>query len=155
MYSNNVIEFWFDVSRIADNVFRYLIYKEFGLKFNSYAMFQNAYLSHPYIRKKYYRGLSPNPIYQNLRSSVKTWIFDRHLPTLNLMTRIMTPWLHLVYSSIPLFYFSLSRNGSIDPSLLEKVKYNLSIFNKYSQFELNSWDHVNEELFKQWICVCF
>ena len=155
MYSKNVIDFWFDVAKIADDVFRYLIYKDLGLKFDSYKMFPNAYLSHPYIRKEYYRGLSPNPIYQNLRSSVKMWTLDRHLPTLKMMAINMTPWLHLVYSSIPLVYFSLSRNGSVDSSLLEKVKYNLSIFKKYRQFELNSWDHVNEELFKRWTYVCY
>lgn len=60
-YSENVITLWFEAREICDHVFRYIIEREMGITFSSYVEFQQEYLRHPLLTKKYYRGLMGSP----------------------------------------------------------------------------------------------
>ena len=141
-YSTCGTELWFDVVEVCDNVLRYITEVDMGITFNSYLEFQEKYLAHPHIRRKYYRGLTPFPLYQNLRSITKMLVGTGKLPRPNSLTKFWTPWTHIIYSTIPLIYFGLSRDGGIDKVLLAKVRENISIIKKL--------EPVNPDVFREW-----
>ena len=142
-YSACGTELWFDVVEVCDNVLRYIMEVDMGITFNSYLEFQEIYLAHPHIRRKYYRGLTPFPLYQNLRSIAKMLIVGAgKLPRPKSLTKLWTPWTHIIYSTIPLIYFSLSKNGGLDEILLTKARKNTSIFRKLGP--------VNPDIFREW-----
>ena len=155
--SKNVTELWFDVVEICDKVFRYVIEKDMNITFNSYLEFQEKYLRHPNIRQKYYRGLISFPMYQNLWSIADMWTKIKSLPRLTLITKIWIPWVHIIYSSIPLIYFSLSRNGEINEVMLKQVRNNLSLFKNLKSTNQNlfkEWEYLKEQLISIWDVIC-
>ena len=161
LYTKNVVEFWFEVAEITDKIFRYVIEKDMGITFDSYTEFQEKYLRHPYIKNKYYRGLSPNSIYQNLRSAVKMWTFGHKIPTIKLMQKCLIPWLHVVYSMIPGVYFSrlnLLKNNKITYNP-EKSEYNLA-FLKVSNLQdkndaIGKWNYLEKQINDLWYVMCY
>jgi predicted nucleotidyltransferase len=159
IYSKDIVEFWFEVAEITDKVFRCIIEKDMGITFDSYAEFQEKYLKHPHIRKKYYRGLSPNPMYQNLRSMIKMWIFGHKIPPINLIKKSRIPWTHIVYSMIPIVYFGLTKNDEANYNLLEKVETNLTLFKVSSDHDQNNsweeWEYLKKQILNVWYIVCY
>jgi len=147
MYYEDVVEFWFEVAEITDKVFRYVIEKNMGITFDSYVEFQEKYLKHPHIRKKYYRGLSPSVIYQNLRSFVKILVLTHRIPPIKLMLKPRIPWTHLVYSMIPIVYFSKSPNSEVNKSVLEMARRVL--------FISKNEEDIEKELFNMWYAICY
>jgi hypothetical protein len=158
IYSKDVVRLWFEVAEITDKVFRYIIEKDMGITFDSYTEFQEKYLKHPHIRKRYYRGLSPNPIYQNLRSAVKMWVFGHKIPTIKLMQKCMIPWAHVVYSTIPVVYFGVSKDGKVDDPPLTKAGESLPLLRKLSYLNLNFspiWESTKRQVLDLWRTVCY
>lgn len=156
IYSKGVVEFWFDVAEITDRIFRYIIEKDMGITFNSYIEFQEKYLNHPYIRKKYYRGLSPNTIYQNLRSAVKILVLGHKVPSIKLIRKNMIPWTHIVYSMIPIAYFGLSKNDRINEAYFERVREIISWFKGLKEPKRNSSDEcIKEQVPNLWYYICY
>jgi len=155
IYSKDVVEFWFDVAEIIDRIFRYIIEKDMGITFNSYIEFQEKYLNHPYIRKKYYRGLSPNTIYQNLRSAAKILALGHKVPSIKLMRKNMIPWTHIVYSMIPIAYFGLSKNDRINEAYFERIREIISWFKGLKEPKRNSSDECIKEVLNLWYYICY
>ena len=155
-YTKNVVEFWFEVAEVTDKVFRYIIEKDRGITFDSYVEFQEKYLKHLYLRKKYYSGLLPNPIYQNLRSGTKMWVFSHKTPTIKLIQRIMVPWAHIVYSMISVLYFGLSKRSGVDKISLQRVMEILSWFKelKDPKYNFSEYEYVKEQVLDWWRCIC-
>lgn len=150
IYSKDVVGFWFQVAEIVDKVLRYIVEKDMGIRFGSYAQFQEKYLEHTNIMKKYYRGLSPNIIYQNLRSAVKILALGCKIPVIiinDLIRKITVPWVHIVYSAIPIVYFSVLPNIEVNKSLLERTRRIPLI----SQNKSNA----KKELFDMWHAICY
>ncbi len=128
MYREDLIDFWFEITEITDFVFRYIIKKEMGLCFDSYVDFQKKYLNHRLIRNSYYRGLVSWPIYQNINSIIKSLIFRDNILNKNLIFNMNIPWNHIIYSCIPILYFSLSKQGIEEKKAAERLNEILSIF---------------------------
>jgi len=153
IYKESVTELWFDVVEICDRVFRYVIKKDMGITFNSYSEFQEKYLRHPKIRREYYNGLFSSPIYRNL-----TTLFRSHkVLSLRVMKKFKTPWEHIIFSAVPLAYFSLSRNGRINEFQLEHLRSTLSLFKKLDQKSKNpseEWEYLKEQLVSLWYVIC-
>lgn len=152
------IKYWFDTAKICDRVFRFIIGEDMSITFDTYLEFQEKYIEHPNIKKKYYRGLSPNPIYQNLRSAEKMWIFDHKTPTIKLMQKCMIPWAHVVYSMIPIIYFSLSESAKVDKVILKRVRDIIQLFEKKMLLRnpnpLEEWKYIMEKTVNLWRLMC-
>jgi len=154
-YSENAIELWFDTMEVCDKVFRYVIEKDMGFTFNTYLEFQENYLSHPNIIKKYYQRLSGSPIYQNLVSFAIMWISSRKCPSLKMLANIKIPWIHLAYSAIPLVYFSISREWKINKPQLRQAGNTLKLFTDFHtyQYNLSAWDHLKDITYQTWNAI--
>ena len=158
VFRENVVAFWFEVAEVTDKVFRYIIEKDMGIKFNSYTEFQEKYFKHPHIKKKYYSGLSSNPIYQNLWNAVKMWIFSHKIPTIRLMEKSMLPWTHIVYSMISMVYFWSSGYGKIDEGGLSKIREFLFFSKKELRANIlndDSFDSIKKQVLYAWHAICY
>ena len=140
---------------VCDKVFRYVIEKDMGFTFNTYLEFQENYLSHPNIIKKYYQRLSGSPIYQNLVSFAIMWISSRKCPSLKMLANIKIPWIHLAYSAIPLVYFSISREWKINKPQLRQAGNTLKLFTDFHtyQYNLSAWDHLKDITYQTWNAI--
>ena len=151
IYSKDIVGFWFEVAEITDKVFRYIIERDMGITFDSYAEFQEKYL-------KYYRGLLPNSIYQNLRSVVKMLVLSHTFPTIKLMRKIRIPWTHVVYSMIPIVYFDLSKDGKVDKASLTKARAGLPMLRNLSHLNSNIsqvGEYTRGQALDLWWTVCY
>lgn len=152
------IGYWFDAAEICDMVFRFVLEKDMGITFDTYLEYHDKYMR--------YQNTNPNslrffsiPLRQNLRSFVKMWAFGYELPVIKMIQRIMTPWRHEVYSIIPLVYFSLSRDGDVNCSMLEKIKANL-VFSNISkdpfQYDKDDeWMYLKRLMLESWHIICY
>jgi len=157
-YSGNILDLWFRTAEICDKVFRYIIEMDTGITFDTYLEFQEKYLVHPHIRRKYYRGLTPFPVYQNLRSMAKMLYCSGRLPRFKSLVRAGTPWTHIIYSTIPLIYFSVSKDGKIDEALLVKAKQRLSLLRKLKPINMGvsrEWEYVKKQILDLWQGMCY
>ena len=157
-YSENTLGLWFDVADLTDEVFKYIIKKDMALTFDTYPEFQEKYLRHPYIRSRYYRGLTPFPPYQNMRSTAKMLTLRGQLPRFKSLTRFWTPWTHIMYSTIPLIYFGLSRDGRVDEISLAKARRSLSLLRKLDPVKPDlpaEWEYIKRQALDLWWTVCY
>lgn len=156
-HSGDVITLWFEAREICDRVFRYIMEREMGMTFSSYVEFQQKYLRHPSITKKYYRGLAGSLLYQNLRSAVKMALLFHRLPSLNVIAT-RRPWAHLIYSTIPLLYFSLTRDGNkINRSYLDGCRRAL-VFGRLDDRILEpsaEFDYLKQQVFNLREAICY
>ena len=154
IYNKTITELWFDTQKICDKVFRYVIKKDMRITFNTYSEFQEKYLKHPKIKHEYYNGLFSSPIYRNLMTSFRS---HKYL-SLKLIKRFRTPWKHIIYSSIPLSYFSLSRNGYVDRSQLKYLRDTILLFRKLrpeSDDDYKEWEYLKNQLVNLWYDICY
>jgi len=107
------IKYWFDIAKMCDKIFRYIIKIDMGIEFEDYLEFQEKYLRYQTIRKCS-QGFFSQPICENFKSFMKMFIIFRIVPPRALMRKIRIPWKHIVYSAIPLLYFSLVDDKVID-----------------------------------------
>jgi len=153
VYKENISKLWFDTVEICDKIFRYVIKKDMGIAFDTYSEFQEQYLKHPKIKNEYNRGTFSSPAYINTKILFR---FHKFLST-KAITRYGTSWEHLIYSIIPLIYFSLSRSSYIDRSQLEQARITLSLFKKLNQPEkdaLVEWEYIKNQTFNLWHNIC-
>jgi len=158
IYVKDVIKFWFEVTRIVDIVFRYIIKKDMNISFNSYVEFQEKYLRHPNIYKKYYRGISPNPIYQNFRSMIKKFTLAHKLPNVSLLKYLNIPWGHIIYSTIPLVYFAISQENLINPQYLSRSEKVIRLFGRRlppTRDMYQKWYTIKNILYEEWRNICY
>lgn len=157
-YHDDLIKFWFEVSEIANIIFRYMIEIEMGIKFDSYIEFQQKYLNHHLLKSSYYRGLSPNPIYQNIMSMIRLYTLNKIKPPCSLFNKILIPWNHIIYSSIPILYFNLTKQGTVEENSLNKLNDVLYSFSFTSEAKCNSFQKIyyTKNLFIQlWKILCY
>jgi len=104
------VGYWFDVMEICDVVFSHIISEYMGVTFGDYLDFQD----------KYVRGLKVKPADQ-FRHALKKFLTSRKLSSSIAILRTMKPRDHIIYSLIPLLYFGLSRDMSVNHLYLERV----------------------------------
>jgi hypothetical protein len=157
--SLDTTELWFVTANICNQVFRYTIGKEMGLKFATYTDFQERYMAHPGIRRKYPTGiLSMPPVVQNALTLVRIISHgSNRLPRFKLVGRLTYPWRHIIYSVVPLVYFSLSQEGSVDTKQLYDVRETVSLFKKLMpprSSQLGEWEYLSTQVFSLWHTLC-
>ena len=152
----NPIEYWFNVTEICDNVFRYVIKKDMEIEFNDYLEFQNAYINNPKI-KQYHSEIIPSYGYQNLIALSKMAMRHDEVVSSRIITNLRTSWRHLIYSLIPLIYFCLSRDCRINEYYLNRAREVLFLFKKVKKPNKNilaEFEHVKKEIINLWEAVC-
>lgn len=141
-----IIKYWFEVQRVCDEVFRYILKKGCGIEFRDYIGFQKKYLSSKL--KRYTTLPFNNTAFQNLFRFVSKKVTKNRLPTLRMLLKPYIPWDHIIYSSIPLIYFGLQNNG-VNGSYLKKIKevvdsFGIKIDNP------NDWYYVKDVIVSCW-----
>ena len=158
MNVNDPIKYWFDTAEICDQVFRYVIKKGRGIEFKDYLEFQEKYMERQNIKKKCYDWFVPYPSCQNLVVVIKTMFVSNEIISPKIITKIRTPWKHIIYSSVPPIYFCISRNGEINKSYLKRVRENLSWFKELKEPTHNlsdEYEYLKEHLIGLWYRVCY
>lgn len=153
-YKESITERWFDAAEMCDKVFRYVIKKDMGITFDTYLEFHEKYLKHPKIGNEYYNELLSSPIYRNMMTLPGSYRFL----SLNVIKWCRIPWKHIIYSVIPILYFSLSRNGNIHKSQLKQARNTLSVFKKINQPNENvseEWKYLKNQTFELWYHTCY
>jgi hypothetical protein len=133
---------WFDTAEICDVVLRYLLQKNMGIEFDNYLELQEKFLKHPILQQV-----------MTLARKVSTRSLVLSLPS---VIRTGGPWTHLVYPAIALMYFSLSRDGEINMSLLEGVRNTVSLFKRTEPFHsdtLEEWTYLKDEVYHLWYAL--
>ena len=150
------IEYWFDVTKICDKVFKYVIRKDMGIEFGDYIEFQERYIKNPKI-KDYYYEIVPSYVYQNLIVLTKMVMMHNRYVSPKSITKMRTSWRHLIYSSIPLTYFSISKDCKINENYLKRAREVLSLFKKIKKSNKNTFEefeYVKKEIINLWSAVC-
>ena len=127
------------------------------IEFSDYLEFQEKYLSH-YKLREYTRLPFGNPMGQNFWSLMKQLIVYKKLPSLKLIRKFTTYWAHIVYSTIPLIYFGLSRQMKINERYLTQVMNTLLLFGeKNSNYKdpLEGWKYARKQVLKHWRQMCW
>ena len=145
---SNSIEYWFDIAEVCDKVFRYVIKKEMGIEFGNYLDFQEKYIKHS---KVYFRD---SKISYNFKIILKSLLLRTNVPP-KIIFKIWIPWKHVIYSLIPLLYFSLSRDLVINKPYINKLQqFMSSIYLKEFSLQdddiLNNYKHVKEQILNLW-----
>ena len=150
------IKYWFNTAKICDKVFRYVIKKDMGIEFNDDMDFQNVYIKNQKI-KQYHREIVPFYMYQNLVALLKTAMGNNRFISPKIITKMRTSWRHLIYSLIPLIYFSISRDCKINEYYLNRAREVLSQFKKLKGLNKNTleeFEYVKKGIINLWRDVC-
>lgn len=155
----DVMGLWFDAAEICNEVFKYIIKRDMGITFDSYVEFQEKYLKHPNVRRKYYLGITSFPVFRNAITALRMMATNsyRFLPP-KLIANIGVPWQHIVYSIIPLVYFGPSREGKINELQLKQARDTLSLFKRLKPQNKNpadEWRYIKEQTIELWHTLCY
>jgi len=156
--ANKMIRYWFEVCRVCDEVFRYVLNKGFNIKFKDYTEFQEKYLSSEL--KNYTTLPFNNVILQNLFRFFKKVVTKNKLPTLKMVLKPIH-WDHIIYSLIPLVYFSLSEDFEINSKYLNKAVEVLNylvgirnikdiIINNNNFYSFENWNYIKNIVITCW-----
>ncbi len=146
--SQDATGLWFDVAEICDEILRYVIKKDTGIEFSDYLEFQEKYLQSSELNSHTQASLS-FPLYQNTLSLIKMLISSKGSISWRTLRKMLSPWSRMVYSVIPLAYFSLSRNGSVNEAYLQRASEVLSSFGKLKgQYGYETPELVAEEIYR-------
>ena len=151
---DNQVEYWFDTTKICDIVFRYVIKKDMGIEFNDYLEFQERYMKHPKIRT-YSNGFFSCPIYQNFINTIKMALVYNSFVSFKSLTRIRTPWKHIVYSLIPLIYFNLAKYKGGNKDCLSEINEFLVLFKKEQNADNLNNEYIKKQVLDVWRMVCY
>lgn len=155
-FSNNIppdkrVEYWFQVSRICNEVFRYILKTGCNIEFKDYLEFQEKYISSNI--KNYTTLPLGNIILRNYFRFFKKKIVGYEIPTLRMLLRPHVPWDHLIYSLIPLVYFGIEENYKINAKYLKRVSKILSLLGKNVEItncSLEDWMRARDAVISCW-----
>lgn len=160
-YTNrDTIKFWFDAVEICDKVFRFILQKDLGMNFRTYLEFPEKYLNHSKVRHEYnYYRLGPVylPVYENLIYTVRMTRWGR-TPPLRSLNKITIPWHHLIFSMIPVIFFSLSRDGRINTNMLQKARETMRFIRSLRPMiedPLKEWEYLKKNTVRLWYYICY
>jgi hypothetical protein len=144
-------KYWFQTSKICDEILRYVLKEGYDVEFDDYIEFQEKYMK---SNLKDYTTLPfNNAIIQNLFRSLKKKIAKYKFPTLKMLLRAYVKWDHMLYSYIPLVYFAVQESCEVNIKYLEKVVCLLQMLGynaeaKSSSFE--EWLLIKEMFVEAW-----
>jgi len=153
---------WDEVLAYIDEILRYILLEEFEISYNSYFEFREYFLSNSHVKNKCYRGLSPRPIYQNTKCILISTLLLKNDFMLK-QSRLTKPWFRLVYSAIPVLYFSTycgdkqaiktqySREGEHLRHLLDDLPISCGMIESN---EKDEWDRIKQQIINLWKLVC-
>lgn len=146
--SDKKIKYWFEVNRVCDESFRYILRNGFCIRFGDYLEFQKKYLS---SELKIYSTLPFNhTVLQNFFRFFKRKATPNKLPTLRMLLKPYIRWDHMIYSLIPLIYFSL-QNNEINKGYLEGIKKTISLLGfRSNDYSFEDWNHVKNVVVACW-----
>ena len=98
---------WFEASTLVDYTLKYLLEKEYGIKFIDYLKYKDYYLSNNQISHRIYKGPTSNNIIQNIYFGRRLFL-KGYKPKIFSVGKTRKSFAHLVYSILPLIYLSLS-----------------------------------------------
>ncbi len=158
-YPEDLPELWFDAAEICDQVFRYVIEKDMNITFDTCAEFQKRYQGHPKVRGEYYLGITSLPVFHNATTALRMLTHDScRFPLPGLIARFRTPWKHIVYSTIPLVYFGLSREGEVSEPQLRQARNTISLFKRLEpqkQDPVEEWRYIKGQTLELWHTLCY
>ncbi|MEM2507143.1 MAG: hypothetical protein QXF61_08900 [Nitrososphaeria archaeon] len=143
--------YWFQVSRICDEVLRYIVKVGYDIDFSDWLEFQKKYVN---LSLKDYTTLPfNNALFQNFFRFLKKWVVKYDLPNLKMIIKPHIKWDHMVYSHIPLVYFGIQENR-VESKYLEKVANFLQLLGYY-KIQVNScsfeeWMRIRESFINVW-----
>jgi len=164
----NPFMLWDEVLIYTDEILRYILFEDLNISFNSYDDFQEHFLSNPYVMNKCFRGLSPRPIYQNSKCILINALLFKNNLEMERSTH-SKPWFQLVYSTIPILYFSTyqgnsqalhTRNfnhnlGSSDNKQFQLLLEGLPAPRNIAKNDLKQeWDYVKQQILNFWALFC-
>ncbi|MFC1962416.1 hypothetical protein ACFLWB_00200 [Chloroflexota bacterium] len=139
---------WFDVAEICNGILKYIIKKDMDIEFSDYLEFQEKYLQKSELNSHTQASLS-SPLYQNSVSFVKMLMSSRGSISRRALRKMWSPWSRMVYSVIPLAYFSLSADSNVKEAYLERASEVLSCFGKLKeQYDHEKPEPIAEELYR-------
>ena len=144
-YSGNLQTLWFDVSDICNNVFRYVIQFDANISFKSWAEFPQKYLTNSNLKSQYHFEFNPFQL-SNKPDGLNPFFFSSQF-------RLNSARQHIIYSSIPLIYFGLGRDGSVNNQNLRQARNLLSSIKQLPKPETDSfqeWNYLRQETCALW-----
>jgi hypothetical protein len=132
------MKYWFQVSKICDEVLRYVLKVGYRIGFEDYLDFQEKYLRSPL--QNYTTLPFNNSVLQNLFRFAKKIILGYKLPTLKMLLRLRTKWDHVLYSHIPLLYFGIRDGLEVNTEYLKLVISLLRILGCRVEIGNNAFD---------------
>jgi hypothetical protein len=158
VYPRDLITYWFDIVEICDIVFRYVVEKDTGITFQNYIEFQSKYLKHENVRGPYYLGVFSVPIIQNIITASRMILYRSYrMPPFKLIRNYQIPWQHIIYSLIPLLFFSVTRYDEIFEDQLNSVRDLISLFKKLEpkkQYLYEEWAYIKDQSIILWSANC-
>ncbi|MEM2145358.1 MAG: hypothetical protein QW279_08350 [Candidatus Jordarchaeaceae archaeon] len=136
-------DYWFQVSKICDEVLRYVIETGYNVKFADWLEFPEKYMNSSL--KDYTTLPFDNTVLQNCFRFLKKLFVNYKLPNFKMMIKPLVKWDHMIYSHIPLLYFGIRENYEVNSIYLKKVASLL----KTLGYEIK----VNVYSFKEWMQV--
>ena len=150
----DVAKLWFDVAEICNKIFRYVIKKNMGMEFSDYLEFQEKYLRNSELNGRTQARLS-SPLYQNIVNLIKMSMSRRGFISYRILKKIWIPWSRMVYSVIPLAYFSFSPDGSINQAYLKRARETLFFFWKLKRQVISETpEFIAEEIYRLIFYCC-
>lgn len=148
---NERLKYWFQVSEICDEVFRYVLKRSYSIDFNNYLEFQEIYMKSNLAR---YTTLPfGNPVLQNVFRFLKKKLVGYKLPNIRMLLRIWIRWDHMLYSHIPLVYFGIQEDCKVNVEYVEKVESLLKEFGyrvEAGDSSLKDWLSVKDAFVACW-----
>ena len=157
MNVDDPIEYWFYTAKICNVVFKFTLKKDTGIIFDTYLDFQERYMEHLNIKKRFYHGSVSSMLYQNSTLLMKIILVFNNIISPKIITKVRIPWQHIIYSVIPLLYFGISRNGGINEFYLKRAREFLSCFEDLKEPKYNLSDeyrYVKKQVLDLWYCIC-
>lgn len=150
---NHPVEYWFNVAKICDKIIRYVLKKDMGIEFHDYLEMQEKYLKHPklteYSQNSFmWETYTP---FQNIIKTLRILILYKRFNPLELITYGI-PHEHVVYSTIPLVYFSLLGNSNEREYYLHRCQKILSVFGNMESAK--DFQHLKDRVLRLWHYLC-
>lgn len=143
-------EYWFEVAGLCDIIFRYIVREGLGIDFEDYTDFHRKYLT------TFSRSGRVYSFMKNARNLLKqVTVHPGQLHPLKPAFRF--PWVHVVYSIIPLVYFGLTAEGVNERYL----KHGADIISRFDRTitvgtcSLEEWQKLKKRTAYLWRRICW
>ena len=159
----NPFTLWDEALVYIDEILRYILSQEFGISYNTYFEFREHFLSNPHATNECYRGLSSCPMYQNTKCILINALLFKNFFLVKGSIRAK-PWFQLVYSAIPVLYFSTYR-GNTQRNSIQNFGDDRNFISLLDGLPLSDdvvmsdrkedWNDVRRKIIMLWKSICY